>query len=239
MNVGLVVIVESGQEILNIDNKNRRKPMKKIFSIVIVVLLLVISLAFTTTVFATNIPSTTITSVKAKSEAFTIKWKKKTNIAGYQIQYSANSKFKKGNKTIKIKKVKTLSKKITGLKPSKKYYVRIRTYKIVNKKTYYSNWSKKKSVTITAASPISAATTTSQAHCTNNSNHSIKCGNMGRWFNSRDEVDNYWVQVDNNYAKQYLDGTITFKEYGEKSPYGYESWSCSYCGKWTGNFKYN
>ena len=139
MNVGLVVIVESGQEILNIDNKNRRKPMKKIFSIVIVVLLLVISLAFTTTVFATNIPSTTITSVKTKREAFTIKWKKKTNIAGYQIQYSTNSKFKKGNKTIKIKKAKTVSKKITGLKPSKKYYVRIRTYKIVNKKTYYSS----------------------------------------------------------------------------------------------------
>ena len=30
-----------------------------------------------------------------------------------------------------------------------------------------------------------------------------------------------------------------FKEYGEKSPCGYECWSCSYCGKWTGNFKYN
>ena len=228
MNVGLVVIVESGQEILNIDNKNRRKPMKKIFSIVIVVLLLVISLAFTTTVFATNIPSTTITSVKTKREAFTIKWKKKTNIAGYQIQYSTNSKFKKGNKTIKIKKAKTVSKKITGLKPSKKYYVRIRTYKIVNKKTYYSSWSKKKNVT-----------TKNCEHCTNNNNHSIKCGNMGRWFNSRDEVDNYWVQVDNNYAKQYLDGTITFEEYHKKSPYGYECWSCSYCGKWTGNFKYN
>ena len=228
MNVGLAAIAINGQEILNIDNKNRKKSMKKILSVVIVVLLLVISLAFTTTVFATNIPSTTITSVKTKSEAFTIKWEKKTNIAGYQIQYSTNSKFKKGNKTIKIKKAKTVSKKITGLKPSKKYYVRIRTYKIVNKKTYYSSWSKKKNVT-----------TKNCEHCTNNNNHSIKCGNMGRWFNSRDEVDNYWVQVDNNYAKQYLDGTITFKEYGEKSPYGYECWSCSYCGKWTGNFKYN
>ena len=228
MNVGLVVIVESGQEILNIDNKNRRKSMKKIFSIVIVVLLLVISLAFTTTVFATNIPSTTITSVKTKSEAFTIKWKKKTNIAGYQIQYSTNSKFKKGNKTIKIKKAKTVSKKITGLKPSKKYYVRIRTYKIVNKKTYYSSWSKKKNVT-----------TKNCEHCTNNNNHSISCGNMKKWFNSRDEVDNYWVQVDNDYYKQYQNGIITFKEYGEKSPCGYECWSCSYCGKWTGNFKYN
>ena len=76
-------------------------------------------------------------------------------------------------------------------------------------------------------------------HCTNNSNHSIKCGNIGKWFNSRDELDNYWVQVDNDYYKQYQNGIITFKEYGEKSPYGYESWSCSYCGKWTGNFKYN
>ena len=228
MNAGLVDIVENGQEILNIDNKNRRKPMKKIFSIVIVVLLLVISLAFTTTVFATNIPSTTITSVKTKSEAFTIKWKKKTNIAGYQIQYSTNSKFKKGNKTIKIKKAKTVSKKITGLKPSKKYYVRIRTYKIVNKKTYYSSWSKKKNVT-----------TKNCEHCTNNNNHSIKCGNMGRWFNSKDEVDAYWDKVDISYFEQYQNGIITFEEYHKKSPYGYECWSCSYCGKWTGNFKYN
>ena len=235
MNVGLVVIVESGQEILNIDNKNRRKPMKKIFSIVIVVLLLVISLAFTTTVFATNIPSTTITSVKTKSEAFMIKWKKKTNIAGYQIQYSTNSKFKKGNKTIKIKNAKTISKKITKLKAAKKYYVRIRTYK--GKK--YSKWSKVKSIKTPKESKCTKDNIQKETHCTNNNNHSMSCGNMKKWFNSRDEVDNYWVQVDNDYYKQYLDGIITFEEYHKKSPGGYECWSCSYCGKWTGNFKYN
>ena len=61
---------------------------------------------------------------------------------------------------------------------------------------------------------------------------------MGRWFNSRSEVDNYWVQVDNDYYNQYKNGIITFEEYYKKSPYGYECWSCSYCGKWTGNFKY-
>ena len=227
MNVGLVVIVVNGQEILNIDNKNRRKPMKKILSIVIVVLLLVISLAFTTTVFATNIPSTTITSVKTKSEAFTIKWKKKTNIAGYQIQYSTNSKFKKGNKTIKIKKAKTVSKKITGLKPSKKYYVRIRTYKIVNKKTYYSSWSKKKNVT-----------TKNCEHCTNNNNHSIKCGNIGMWFGSRREVDTYFSSVCNTWGTKYKNEEITWEEYTKKCPQGYECWSCSYCGKWTGNLKH-
>ena len=227
MNVGLAAIAINGQEILNIDNKNRRKPMKKIFSIVIVVLLLVISLAFTTTVFATNIPSTTITSVKTKSEAFTIKWKKKTNIAGYQIQYSTNSKFKKGNKTIKIKKAKTVSKKITGLKPSKKYYVRIRTYKIVNKKTYYSSWSKRKNVT-----------TKNCEHCTNNNNHSIKCGNIGMWFGSRREVDTYFSSVCNTWGTKYKNEEITWEEYTKNCPQGYECWSCSYCGKWTGNFVY-
>ena len=227
MNVGLAAIAINGQEILNIDNKNRKKPMKKILSIVIVVLLLVISLAFTTTVFATNIPSTTITSVKTKSEAFTIKWKKKTNIAGYQIQYSTNSKFKKGNKTIKIKKAKTVSKKITGLKPSKKYYVRIRTYKIVNKKTYYSSWSKKKNVT-----------TKNCEHCTNNNNHSIKCGNIGMWFGSRREVDTYFSSVCNTWGTKYKNEEITWEEYTKNCPQGYECWSCSYCGKWTGNFVY-
>ena len=227
MNVGLAAIAINGQEILNIDNKNRKKSMKKILSVVIVVLLLVISLAFTTTVFATNIPSTTITSVKAKSEAFTIKWKKKTNIAGYQIQFSANSKFKRGNKTIKIKKVKTLSKKITGLKPSKKYYVRIRTYKIVNKKTYYSSWSKKKNVT-----------TKNCEHCTNNNNHSIKCGNIGMWFGSRREVDTYFSSVCNTWGTKYKNEKITWEEYTKNCPQGYECWSCSYCGKWTGNFVY-
>ena len=94
-------------------------------------------------------------------------------------------------------------------------------------------------ITATSVTPVSAATTATQTHCTNNNNHSMSCGNMKKWFNSRDEVDNYWVQVDNDYYKQYLDGIIIFEEYHKKSPYGYECWSCSYCGKWTGNFKYN
>ena len=235
MNVGLVVIVESGQEILNIDNKNRRKPMKKIFSIVIVVLLLVISLAFTTTVFATNIPSTTITSVKTKSKAFTVKWKKRSGITGYQIQYSTDSKFKKNKKSIKLKKAKTTSKKVSNLKVAKKYYVRIRTYK--GKK--YSKWSKVKSIKTPKDTKSNKDNIQKETHCTNNNNHSIKCGNMGRWFNSKDEVDAYWDKVDISYFEQYQNGIITFEEYHKKSPYGYECWSCSYCGKWTGNFKYN
>ena len=170
--------------------------MKRIRNIIAITLSIIIltnsTLSYTTVCASPQLPSTSISIIKAQDRAFTVKWKKKSNITGYQIQYSTNSKFKKGNKTIKIKKAKTVSKKITGLKPSKKYYVRIRTYKIVNKKTYYSSWSKKKNVT-----------TKNCEHCTNNNNHSIKCGNMGRWFNSKDEVDAYWDKVDISYFEQY------------------------------------
>ena len=201
------------------------KKLKYILSAIASIILLVSLMTFcnTTVMAATKIPSTSISSIKVKNEAITVKWKKKSGITGYQIQYSTNSKFKKNNKKIKIKNSKTVSKKITGLNPTQKYYVRIRTYK--GKK--YSSWSKRKCIIV------------ENSHCTNNNNHSIKCGNMGKWFNSRDEVDDYWVQVDNDYYKQYLDGIITFEEYHKKSPGGYECWSCSYCGKWTGNFKYD
>ena len=203
--------------------------MKKIFSLLLsfVMLISIVSLVDFSAFAASKLPATSITSLSAKDNGFTVKWKKKTKITGYQIQYSTNSKFKKGNKTIKIKKAKTVSKKITGLKPSKKYYVRIRTYKIVNKKTYYSSWSKKKNVT-----------TENCEHCTNNNNHSMSCVNIGKWFNTKEEIGEYRNNISNKYCQQYENGEITWEEYMKKSPYGYECWSCGYCGKWTGNFKY-
>ena len=211
--------------------------MKKFLTIVMTVIILVAAITSSTVTFAASIPTTTITSVKAQSKAFTVKWKKKSGITGYQIQYSTNSKFKKGNKSIKIKNAKTVSKKITKLKVAKKYYVRIRTYK--GKK--YSKWSKVKSTKTPKTIKCKEDNIKKEIenHCTNNNNHSIKCGNMGRWFNSKDEVDAYWDKVDISYFEQYQNGIITFEEYHKKSPYGYECWSCSYCGKWTGNFKYN
>jgi len=47
---------------------------------------------------------------------------------------------------VKVKKNKTTSSTVKKLKAKKKYYVRIRTYKKVNGKTYYSGWSKVKNV---------------------------------------------------------------------------------------------
>lgn len=98
--------------------------------------------------FTINPKTTSISKLSAKSKGFTVKWKKQaTQTTGYQVQYSTNKKFKKGNKTVTVKGNKNTSKKISKLKGKKKYYVRVRTYKTVSKKNYYSSWSKVKSVT--------------------------------------------------------------------------------------------
>ena len=73
-----------------------------------------------------------------------VQWKKVGNITGYEVQVSASSSFASGKRNrltknyIKIKKLK--SKKI--------YFVRVRTYKVVNGKPYYSLWSKTAKVKI-------------------------------------------------------------------------------------------
>ena len=95
--------------------------------------------------------ATSISSLKAGSKKFTVKWKKQaTQTTGYQVQYSASSKFSKA-KTVTVGKNTTVSKKISKLSGKKKYYVRVRTYKTVkiNGKSIriYSGWSKVKTVT--------------------------------------------------------------------------------------------
>ena len=95
--------------------------------------------------------ATSISSLKAGSKKFTVKWKKQaTQTTGYQVQYSASSKFSKA-KTVTVGKNTTVSKNISKLSGKKKYYVRVRTYKTVkiNGKSIriYSGWSKAKTVT--------------------------------------------------------------------------------------------
>ena len=76
------------------------KKLKYILSAIVSIILLVSLMTFcnTTVMAATKIPSTSISSIKVKNEAITVKWKKKSGITGYQIQYSTDSKFKKEKK---------------------------------------------------------------------------------------------------------------------------------------------
>jgi len=95
--------------------------------------------------------------------------------------------------------------------------------------------------TVTTTSKI---TTTSKqrtiqkaSQCSNNNNHSMKCGNMGRWFDSKSDVKAYVDSVMKSWADKWESGKISDDEYFANCPQGYECWSCGYCGKWTGNFK--
>ena len=90
--------------------------------------------------------STNIKKNKAAKKAISVEWKKVGGVKGYQVQVATDKKFKKNKKTVNIKKQKTTKTTVKKLKSKKKYYVRVRTYKIVNGKKVYSSWSKVKSV---------------------------------------------------------------------------------------------
>jgi uncharacterized protein YgiM (DUF1202 family) len=86
--------------------------------------------------------ATSIKSVSRGRKSFTLKWTKVTkNNNGYQIQYSLNSSFKNAT-TIRINSKNTTQKTIYKLKAKKKYYVRIRTFRISDNKRYFSDWDK-------------------------------------------------------------------------------------------------
>lgn len=71
-------------------------------------------------------------------------WNRNSQVDGYQLQYGTSKNFT-GCKTVTLKSNQCTGSVRTGLKKNATYYVRIRTYKRVSGKTYYSNWSKVKS----------------------------------------------------------------------------------------------
>ena len=84
---------------------------------------------------------------KPSSKAFgklTVRWKKAAGASGYQIQYAA-SRSMRGARTVSTS---ALTRTLSGLKKGSTYYVRIRAYKKVSGKTYYSTWSSVKNAKI-------------------------------------------------------------------------------------------
>lgn len=83
-----------------------------------------------------------VKNYKGKKAKVTVK--KAASVTGYQIQYGTKKNFK-GAKHVNTRKT---SKYLTKLAKNKKYYVRVRTYKTVDGKLYFSSWSGAKTVTI-------------------------------------------------------------------------------------------
>lgn len=92
-----------------------------------------------------NPPRTTLKKVAGASKSIKVTVNKKTTqVSGYQVQYSTSKKFTNA-KTKTITSAKTTSTTIKSLKAKRTYYVRVRTYKTVKGKRYYSGWSSYKS----------------------------------------------------------------------------------------------
>ena len=106
--------------------------------------------AYTGTVKATfkiNPKKTTLKSVTSpKTKQLKATYSKVSGVTGYQISYSTTSKFTKA--TTKTASSAKTSKTISKLKKGKTYYVRVRTYKTVNKVKYYSGWSNVKKIKV-------------------------------------------------------------------------------------------
>lgn len=84
---------------------------------------------------------TEIKALTAGKEAIKVQWNGQTGeMDGYQIRYAKTKSFAK-TKTLTVKSVKKLSRIVRGLKSGQVYYFRVRTYRTVNGKAYFSKWS--------------------------------------------------------------------------------------------------
>ena len=70
------------------------------------------------------------------------------------------------------------------------------------------------------------------------SNHGVGVGNSNKWFNSKQEAINYYDGIQKTWGDKWENFEIDSTTYDKNCPYGYEVWTCPFCGKWTINFYY-
>ena len=89
-----------------------------------------------------KVPKVKIKKATKKRSAKKLKVTLKTakGVKGYQVMISTSKKFKKA----KVKNYKKAKFTIKKLKANKKYFIRVRAYKVVNGEVYYGKWSKRK-----------------------------------------------------------------------------------------------
>lgn len=75
-----------------------------------------------------------------KKKKIKVTWKKQKNVTGYEIKLGTNKKLTKNIKIIKIRKNKNTV-IVKGLKKNKKYYLKVRAYKVIEGKKYWGVWS--------------------------------------------------------------------------------------------------
>ena len=68
--------------------------------------------------------------------------------------------------------------------------------------------------------------------------HYPEVGNSGKWYNSEQDAINEYKTIIKEYGDKWKNDEISDDEFKAKSPCGYETWDCMYCGKYTINYHY-
>ena len=101
------------------------------------------------TVFTITLKKTSLKSAAAAgSGQIKCTWTKDGQAEGYKIQYCTNKAFKNSAKEITVSGGTSQSALIEKLTAGKKYYVRIRSYRKVGSRNWYSEWSSARTVTV-------------------------------------------------------------------------------------------
>ncbi len=88
-----------------------------------------------------TVKKSSVSKLTAGKKQLKVSIKKASSVSGYEIQYSTSSKFKSYKKKTTSKTNYT----IKSLTSKKTYYVRVRSYKTIGSKKFYSAWSTAKS----------------------------------------------------------------------------------------------
>ncbi len=100
-------------------------------------------------------PTTVRQSSLSAARKMTVKWTKNSSADGYQVQYASDSLFtSKKTKTVKDPAANSLT--LTGLNKKNTYFVRVRSYKTVDGRKYYSAWNVSSKVKSTRSAVASA-----------------------------------------------------------------------------------
>lgn len=96
--------------------------------------------------FKINPPKTAVSKLTAGKGSIQVAvTKKSSQVTGYQIQYATSKSFSNAT-TQDVSGYKTTKYTLENLRAKKKYYVRVRTYKVVGDTIYYSGWSSSKNM---------------------------------------------------------------------------------------------
>lgn len=127
--------------------------------------------------FKINPPATTIKSKSATKNSITAKFTSKSGGIKYQLGYKKKSA--SSYKTVNTSKTSLTIKKLSK---GTNYNLKVRTYKVVNKVTYYSSWSKVYSIKTKGKASTSSSSSSSGSSAEGSYFSTSGCKNSGETF---------------------------------------------------------